>query len=54
MADEKDTHAVSMLISSFSDSAKRERMGKAAREWVLREHNWDDIAKQYIELINRQ
>jgi glycosyltransferase involved in cell wall biosynthesis len=52
--DEKDTHAVSALISSLSDFTKRERMGKAAREWVIREHNWDEIAKQYIELIDKQ
>ncbi|MDO9545360.1 MAG: glycosyltransferase family 4 protein, partial [Pelolinea sp.] len=51
MVDEQNTSAVSDLITDLSDSERRGRMGKSAREWVIREHNWDDIAGKYRALI---
>jgi glycosyltransferase involved in cell wall biosynthesis len=51
IVDEQNTVMLSNLLDELSNPEKRQSMGKSAREWAIKEHNWDEIAAQYRELI---
>lgn len=40
------------IVLLDTDDRLRQRLGTAAREFVLREYNWPKIAKQYLALVN--
>jgi len=52
MVDEKNTAAVSQKIEELLHNLLlRKQMGKAARSWVMEQHNWDEIASKYKGLV---
>jgi phosphatidylinositol alpha-1,6-mannosyltransferase len=51
MVDEQNIVMLSDILDELSDPEKRHCMGKSAREWVIKEHNWDEIAASYRALI---
>lgn len=42
---------VQELRSLWDDPSRRRRLGTAAREWVVREHTWDSVARQAAQGI---
>lgn len=53
LVDEKKPEAINSILNKLQkDPNLRKRMGKAARDWAIHDHDWNQIADTYIKLIN--
>lgn len=44
---------VDEIAKILSDSIRRQMMGKNARQHILDHYNWDGVAKQYLDLLDK-
>jgi glycosyltransferase involved in cell wall biosynthesis len=52
MVNEKDIQqVVSAVLRLIRDPEKRIKLGNAGRAWIIEQHTWPEIAKQYQDLI---
>jgi len=52
MVDEENPLEVSQKIAELlNNPVLRKRMGEAARSWVIEQHNWDEVADEYIAVV---
>jgi glycosyltransferase involved in cell wall biosynthesis len=50
--DEENTpEVVQSILNLLIAPERRLNLGKAARAWVIKHHNWDGVASQYRDLV---